>query len=367
MPAITTPTLLLDEARCKANIARMVEKARHNGLVLAPHFKTHQSATVAQWFRDAGVEQITVTSVKMAQYFAENGWNEITVAFPVNILEVEAINQLAKKIDLTIFVNAPESAAYLSETLQQPVHFYIELDVGYQRSGVQSADYNKVDAILTASDPNKLLFSGFYTHAGHTYDIKYTEELKAIHNKSLDQLRQIKAQYIQRYPELKISMGDTPSCSVFDQFEGVDIIRPGNFVFYDLKQNSVGSNSIDQIAICLAVPVVSIHPERSELMTHSGWAHLGKDSLIDGEGNTHYGLVVKLNDQGWAEPIPGAFVKKLSQEHGTIYMPPAELTNFKIGDVVGILPVHACATTIMMKSLTTLSGRKIHTLASSID
>jgi len=43
---IVKPTLVLDEACARRNIARMAEKARRQGIRFRPHFKTHQSAGI---------------------------------------------------------------------------------------------------------------------------------------------------------------------------------------------------------------------------------------------------------------------------------------------------------------------------------
>jgi D-serine deaminase-like pyridoxal phosphate-dependent protein len=72
---IIEPTLLLDEVKCKSNILKMVEKAERNGVRLRPHFKTHQSHAVGQWFRAAGVRAITTSSLRMACYFVADGWD----------------------------------------------------------------------------------------------------------------------------------------------------------------------------------------------------------------------------------------------------------------------------------------------------
>ncbi|MBY0433245.1 MAG: hypothetical protein K2U26_03955 [Cyclobacteriaceae bacterium] len=86
---ITRPTLLLDEQKCRANIKRIVDKAKRARVKLRPHFKTHQSHEVGSWFREEGVSACTVSSIEMAAYFAKDYWHDITVAFPVNVLEVE--------------------------------------------------------------------------------------------------------------------------------------------------------------------------------------------------------------------------------------------------------------------------------------
>ena len=113
LSTITRPTLLLDEKKCRANIDRMAKRASKHQLRLVPHLKTHQSAQVSRWFRDYGVEAITVTSVKMANYFAEHGWDDITIAMPINIREVAAINALASQVRLTVFINGVDTARFL--------------------------------------------------------------------------------------------------------------------------------------------------------------------------------------------------------------------------------------------------------------
>ena len=69
---IIKPTLLLDKARCLQNIQKMVEKAQKAGVILRPHFKTHQSHEVGNWMKDAGITKATVSSLAMAKYFADD-------------------------------------------------------------------------------------------------------------------------------------------------------------------------------------------------------------------------------------------------------------------------------------------------------
>jgi len=69
LKGIKKPTLVLDENKCRSNIAMMAEKAKRSGVIFRPHFKTHQSVTIGNWFRDEGIENITVSSVTMASFF----------------------------------------------------------------------------------------------------------------------------------------------------------------------------------------------------------------------------------------------------------------------------------------------------------
>ena len=97
---IKTPTLILNQKQAKKNLLTMAKKASKQNIRFRPHFKTHQSAQIGKWFRDAGVTQITVSSVSMAEYFAKNGWTDILIAFPDNIREIERIRALAKSVHL---------------------------------------------------------------------------------------------------------------------------------------------------------------------------------------------------------------------------------------------------------------------------
>ena len=93
---ITSPTLLLDQKKCLANLRRIADKAKRNNVNFRPHFKTHQSKIIGRWFKDFGVNAITTSSLQMAEYFALDGWDDITVAIPVNILEIDQNQRISR-------------------------------------------------------------------------------------------------------------------------------------------------------------------------------------------------------------------------------------------------------------------------------
>ena len=352
---IIKPTLLLDEKKCRKNIIEMYNKAQKNEVTFRPHFKTHQSLEIGQWFKKLGVDKITVSSLEMAEYFSRE-WIDITVAFPVNILEINTINDLAAKIRLNLLVESGDAVIFLAEHLKYEVGYFIKIDVGYHRAGLSPADTDKIDDILAFSEDSELLkFQGFLTHAGHTYGCRSEEEILKVYQESTEQMRTLK----ERYPYAMLSIGDTPSCSVVDDFTGIDEIRPGNFVFYDLMQNYIGSCSIDRIAVAMACPIVAIHEQRNELVIYGGGIHFSKERLEHDEYGTIYGQVVEKREIGWGNIIPGMCVKNLSQEHGIVAVPDARIADYKIGDVLFILPVHSCLTANLMKEYVTTDGRKI--------
>ncbi len=182
----------------------------------------------------------------------------------------------------------------------------MKIDTGYHRTGILSSDISTVESILRSVKNSKYLKPvGFLTHAGHTYKAKEKEEIIRIHNDTVAQLQNLKTRFSKEFPDLIISVGDTPSCSVAEDFSGVDEIRPGNFVFYDVMQAQIGSCKIKDISVILACPVVAKHPERNELVIYGGAVHLSKEFVIDKAGKNHYGLVVRFDGEKWSDPIPG--------------------------------------------------------------
>jgi D-serine deaminase-like pyridoxal phosphate-dependent protein len=363
---ITSPTLLVDKKKCMSNIRLMTEKAKKHNLLFRPHFKTHQSRTIGHWFKKAGVNKITVSSVHMASYFANDDWKDITIAFPANIREIDLLNELAEEVQLNLTIENTEAVDYLNNKLQFEVGFFIKIDTGYGRTGITFDIFRTIDNILHhAGQSDKLKFKGFLTHAGHTYQAKNADEVLDIHNDSIKKLSLLRSQYIEKYPDLIISIGDTPSNSIASEFLGIDEIRPGNFVFYDLMQLHIGSCNFDQIAAVLACPVVAKHPERKEIIVHGGAVHFSKD-FITIDDQKVYGKLIQLDKKGWHNVEEPNYLVKLSQEHGTLKVCEGVLQNIKIGDLVGIIPVHSCLAANLMKEYISVHDELIDHLSGRI-
>ncbi len=362
------PTLLLDKDICLKNIERMAEKAKSKKLIFRPHFKTHQSAIIGDWFRKYGVEAITVSSVQMATYFSYHGWTDITIAFPVNFHEINQINKLSQEISLNIVVENKESINYLNKFLKFPVGVFIKIDTGFNRSGILAGRYNTIDGLLKFINENKhLQFKGFLSHTGHTYNAKSRHEIFNRHFDALLKMRSLKNHYKKKYPNMLVSIGDTPSASICENFEGVDEIRPGNFVFYDLMQYQLGVCHFDDIAVRLVCPIVAKHPSRNEVVIYGGAIHISKDSITNIDGKELYGqIVINKNDKKVLLDERN-YLCKLSQEHGIIKATHKDFNDLNIGDWIEIIPVHSCLTANLMGKYTTTNGETIPMMGSGND
>lgn len=376
-PQITSPTMLVKKEQCVANFRRMWEKSRGAKAILRPHCKTHASLKIARWLKEESsrsidgesLNQITVSSLRMAEYFAGE-WNDITVAFPVNILEMETINRLGcKLVKLNLVVENVEAinalSAGLSAEAAASIGLYIKVDVGYGRTGILATDFGQMEAVFECLRQSSLLsekFLGFLAHAGHTYHcrgVNAAAQIREIHALAKTQMLKLKERYIGDYPRLKLSYGDTPSCSVLSaaELDCWDELRPGNFVFYDLEQAAIGSCEQSEIAVAVGCPIVATHQGRREITLYGGGVHCSKDRLGDEAEGTIFGRIarrqLRSNDDklfGWDGVLEGVYLRSLSQEHGIVVVPTSyDMSSFRVGEILYVLPVHSCMTADCLK------------------
>jgi D-serine deaminase-like pyridoxal phosphate-dependent protein len=358
---VVKPTLILDKNRALRNIEKMANKAKASDARFRPHFKTHQSAEIGNWFRDFGVEAIAVSSLDMAKYFADHGWTDITVAFIVNLLELDKINSLASRINLNLLVDSEQIVAVLEQKLQHRVGMWIKVDTGYHRTGISWEDFKAIGSLAhKIKDSSKMNFKGLLVHAGHSYHAKSVSEIRKIHVKTLLRLSAAK-EYLEigGIEACEISVGDTPTCSVVDDFAGVDEIRPGNFVFYDLMQEKLGVCTEDEIAVALACPVVGKYQDRNQIVVYGGAVHLSTAYIVEESGRQVFGYATSLENGTFGSINKNAPVIALSQEHGIIQVDASSLDRIEPANLLPVYPVHACLTCGLQKEYRTFGGKPI--------
>lgn len=355
----TMPTLLLDRQKCLRNIEKMVRRAAGQHIALRPHFKTHQSAEIGSWFRDFGVNTITVSSFRMAEYFVSAGWKDILVAFPFHPGEVKNLESISERCNLSILVDSPAPLPFLHH-ISGLVGLYIDIDTGYGRTGVRAENPELIEQIITKTGVNRHLeFRGFYCHAGHSYRSTGRKELDDIFLKSLSDLKQLKSQFKALGP--KLLFGDTPSCSIQEKFGEIDEITPGNFVFYDLIQHALGSCRMEDIAVAMECPVAGRYPSAGRIVIHGGAIHFSKDALMN-RGKPVFGRLVPRTQEGWGEAGEERFINSVSQEHGVLEACGDLVRKVGIGETLLFLPAHSCLTANLMRRYQTLDGKLISTL-----
>jgi D-serine deaminase-like pyridoxal phosphate-dependent protein len=337
----------------------MSSRVKNAGIAFRPHCKTHQSDEIANWYRDFGVSKITVSSFDMAAYFVKAGWLDILVAFPFNPLEINRLTEISSLCRISILLDQVETIKSF-HGLENKVGYYIDIDTGYGRTGIKSEQPDQVLKIIqTASLNSKLVFSGFYCHAGQSYKAQDRKGQNEIHRKAINDLQNLKMQFSSYEP--RVLYGDTPNCSIQTDFEGVDEITPGNFVFYDLMQVSIGSCRESDIALAMVCPIVGKYSDSESVVIHGGAVHFSKESLKI-NGHLTYGKMLNYYHNEWTPMRDENYINAISQEHGCIKMRPAQFRDASVGDLLAFHPVHSCLSANLMKQYTTLEGEVIEML-----
>ena len=330
----STPTLIVNKTIALNNLDRMINVANKNNLILRPHFKTHQSIEIGNWFKEKGVTSITVSSIKMAEFFSSE-WDDITIAFPLNILEIDKLNFMIRRNKVKLLIDSISSLKILNSQLQDSIEVYLKIDVGYNRAGLKVEEKQKIKSIIEfCKTSEKISFLGFLAHFGDSYKSRNKLEIKSVFEKSIERIKVLS----DGFPNYQISIGDTPTCSTINKYpEFINEIRPGNFIFYDLAQYKIGSCEIEDIAIRMICPVVSIYEEREEVLIYGGSVHFSKDILRENE-NDKFGYV--YFGEAWDVSNKIGYIKSLSQEHGIVKL--EKKIDLKIGDQLNVIPVHSC-------------------------
>jgi D-serine deaminase-like pyridoxal phosphate-dependent protein len=357
---LSGPTLLVDERRARRNIERMAARAADAGLRLRPHFKTHQSVAVATWLRDAGVKEATVSSPAMAARFAEAGWQDLVLAFPLDPRALGGLRNLADRVRLGVVVDCPEASTALAGDGGR-LRPWLKVDVGYGRAGVR---WDAPDALVAALEPLRASGPrpvGLLTHAGHSYHADDADAVRRIHVEQCERL-QIAREVLDAagWDGLELSVGDTPCCTLGEDFTGIDEMRPGNFVFHDLQQVALGVCTLDDIAVAVACPVVGRDPERGRALVHGGAVHLSRDRVLWRGAEVH-----GLHAPDWptgpgglpAGAAEGAVLAGLSQEHGVLRGAANRLPPW--GGVAILLPPHSCLAADLHGGYLTLEGKRL--------
>jgi len=296
----------------------------------------------------------------MAKYFADAGWVDITIAVPVNPLEIIEIKKLSQSVNLSILVDHPDTIAFLKDQIYSQVKVFVKIDTGYGRAGIPTASFDMIEKMVREiNNCEHLFFQGLLTHAGHTYSAASQVEIREIFQSSIKDLNQIKQRLKEKgFDNCLLSVGDTPACSIIEEFKDIDEVRPGNCAFYDLVQENHGICSEDDIAVTVACPVIGKYPKRGEIVIYGGAVHFSKD-LIQLNNDKIFGYLAPFENKKWQGIDKNTYICSLSQEHGIVKLPENLFQEISIGDILTFYPVHSCLTAHVHHYFLSLEGKVI--------
>jgi D-serine deaminase-like pyridoxal phosphate-dependent protein len=318
-----TPAVLIDEAIAERNIRSAQAQFDALGIRLRPHIKTHKLIAFARKQIAAGATGITCQKLTEAEVFIRNGFADVLITY--NLVGAEKLARLRELSGLARIAVVADSgavvdglaAAFLDAA--EPLEVLVECDTGGRRCGVQSPAAAAELAGHTARSPG-LAFGGLMTFPAPDMH----EAVEAF----LADARDLCIASAGACPT--VTSGGTPSMATFPGSQVITEYRPGTYIYNDRSLVSRGSARLEDCALRVAATVVS-RPTPDRAILDAGSKTLSSDLL----GQVGYGLL---------PDYPGAVIAGLSEEHAHVDLSGAT-GRPEIGDIVTIIPNHACVVT----------------------
>jgi len=321
----------------------MRQKALRSGTAFRPHVKTHKTIEAARLQHGGGWGPITVSTLAEAELFVKHGFRDITYAVPIAPEKLERAAALARRIErLNVLIDSEAALRAIEEfhrAHDTTFDVFLKVDCGYHRAGVDPADPDSARLAMAIAESPAVHFQGLLTHAGHSYHARDVEDIRRIAAEEATCLTRFRALLGEELDEVTRSIGSTPTLSVIDDFSSADEVRPGNYVFYDAFQATIGACAMADVAVSVLATVIGAYPERQTAIVDAGALALSKDLGPDHlDPHFGYGVVCDLALQ----PIAARLVA-VSQEHGKI----ETAAHLPVGTRLRIVPNHSCLTAAM--------------------
>jgi D-serine deaminase-like pyridoxal phosphate-dependent protein len=358
---LNTPALVLDINRARRNAERMSGRVRSLGARLRPHVKTHKCAEVARLQTETAEAALTVSTLAEARFFAERGFTDLTYAVPVEPGKFAAACDLARRgVGLALITDDTEVPEPLDAAARQAgvtLDLFLKVDCGYHRCGVEPHTAEAREIPRRIADARNLRFAGILTHAGHSYHARTREELLSLARRERGVMTEFAQELRADGVEVPIvSVGSTPTMSVVDHLAGVDEARPGNYIFYDAFQATLGSCAFTDCALTVLASVVHRDRTRRKVVLDAGAIALSKDrgaAELDPASGFGHVLDLEGNDTGLR-------VNSVSQEHGVVEIEDDGLfERMRVGGRVRVLANHSCLTAAQHPFYNVLEGEHV--------
>ena len=345
---VLTPAAVVDVDRMAANLDRMAQYTSSAGIALRPHTKTHKTPELAAEQLKRGAVGVTVATVHEAEVMSRVA-EDILIAYPpVGAQKLERMMHLADRVRLTAALDSSEALNALAAAARQHrrrVGVLVEIDAGMNRVGL--ADPKEVVSLArTIGDHNWLEFRGLMFYPGHIREPVFeqpaaiarvnallAEHIGAVRNAGLE-------------PRI-ISGGSTPAAFLAHNFEYVNEVRPGTYIFNDRTTASIGACEWSDCAYSVAATVVSTSVP-GQAVVDAGSKALSRED-IRGANAPGFGA---LFDR------PEVYVRALSEEHGILDLSRTEWRP-RVGDRVRIVPDHVCVSVNLHNRLWAVRGDEI--------
>lgn len=364
LQTLKTPSLVLDLERVRNNAERINQIAARNGVRLRPHIKTHKCVEAAR-IQTAGQNKaeaaVTASTLAEVWAFSKHGFRDFTYAVPVEPGKfAEAIEIARSGVKLNLITDNAEIPPQLNNAASAAgvkLDVFLKVDCGYHRCGVEPQTKEAVEIPRLIAASSNLNFAGLLTHAGHSYNALSVEEVVSIARRERDSMVELAERLRREGIEVPtVSIGSTPTITHIDHLKGIDEIRPGNYIFFDAFQATLGSCGFEDCALTVLTAVTHIDRRRKKIILDAGAIALSKDrGAVELDRDCGYGRILDL-----AGGETGLRVESLSQEHGEAQVNDETiLDGLKIGTRLRVLANHSCLTAAQHAHYHVLDGGRL--------
>jgi D-serine deaminase-like pyridoxal phosphate-dependent protein len=350
---LPTPSLLLDVKRCEANISRVAAAFSVKGVGLRPHIKTSKCLEVVARQSARGTTGFTCSTPAEVEALGSAGFTGLLWAHqPVGAAKVGFAVDATTRWDVTLIADSLAVAGPLSaEAVRRGVELRLLLDVdtGQHRTGVSPDQAVPVGRTIDALPGLRVV--GVLTHEGHLGGFGTDRAgLETAGTGVGSMLAGIAAGLRQAGAACDIvSVGSTPGMTTSPYAPGVTEGRPGTYVYFDANQVRLGSATVDQCALSVLARVVSRQRDGHAIID-AGLKAMSSDSVSPEVG---VGLVCDVD----ATPHPDMTFPTANEEHG--FLAGRGVDRLAVGDLVRVIPNHACGTTNMWSRLHAMSPQGV--------
>lgn len=342
---LPTPSLLLDVERCEANIHRVSASFAAKGVGLRPHMKTSKCLEVVARQRAAGTAGFTCSTPAEVEALGSAGFIGLLWAHqPVGGAKVAFAVDAAARWDVTLIADSLAVAGPLSaEAVRRgvEVRLLLDVDTGQHRTGVSPDEAVDVGRGIDALPGLRVV--GVLTHEGHLGGFGADRTGLETAGRGVGSLLSDVATRLREAGVAAdtVSVGSTPGMTSAPYEPGVTEGRPGTYVYFDANQVRLGSATVDQCALTVLARVVS-RQRPGHAIIDAGLKAMSSDSLSAEVGA---GLVCDVD----GSPLPDVTFPTANEEHGFLAGPGVD--RLAVGDLVRVIPNHACGTTNMWSRL----------------
>lgn len=340
LSALDTPALVVDVGRLERNVSGVAGRLTTAGVALRPHWKTSKCLEVARLQLAAGAIGFTCSTPEEVRALGDAGFPGLVWAHqPVGAGKVAFAVEAVRRYGTWLIADSVEVAGPLSEALVAAglvADLLLDVDTGLGRTGVDPAGAVALAGAITGLPGLRL--RGILAHEGHLYGFGDHASLDAAAAEASRVLVGVAESLRAAGHAIDVvSVGSTPGLAASPYVSGVTEARPGTYVYNDGNQLRLGTCTLDDCALTVLARVVSAQ-RSGTVIIDAGSKAMSSDAVSPENG---YGLVLDVS----GVPHAGVSFSRANEEHGFLTGPGT--ASLAVGDLVRVLPHHACATVNM--------------------